>query len=74
MASGFTWGLAHIQLWSPTCTDVDGEKADLGAQCGWPQPPFSGQSRLKAGCGQNCPPHNRTKELPCHLQFTLSAS
>lgn len=31
MASGFTWGLAHIQLWSPTCTDVDGEKADLGA-------------------------------------------
>jgi len=31
MASGSTWGFAYIQLWSPTCTDVDGEKADLGA-------------------------------------------
>src|ERR1035438_8951234 len=24
----------------------------------WPQPPFRRPSRLKAGCGQNCPPHN----------------
>src|ERR1039457_6773882 len=23
-----------------------------------PQPPFRRPSRLKAGCGQNCPPHN----------------
>jgi len=23
----------------------------------WPQPPFRRQSRLKAGCGQYCPPH-----------------
>jgi hypothetical protein len=23
----------------------------------WPQPPFQAASRLKAGCGQNCPPH-----------------
>jgi hypothetical protein len=35
----------------------------------WPQAAFSGgQSRLKAGCGQNCPPHkprnSQTDPLP----------
>jgi hypothetical protein len=41
MASGSTWGFAYIQLWSPTCTDVDGEKADLvleGANLGLGSP------------------------------------
>ena len=34
----------------------DDENQMWGGQS-WPQPPFQAASRLKAGCGHDCPPH-----------------
>src|ERR1035438_5573205 len=39
----------------------------------WPQPPFlGGQSRLKAGCGQNCPPSSCIGQNRRRLRGRLS--
>jgi hypothetical protein len=57
--------LDHVPMWqapfivphsSSRCIDGGKILKNLEGGQSWPQPPFRRPSRLKAGCGQNCPP------------------
>jgi hypothetical protein len=56
----------QVPMWQPpfimphtfcSCSSDGKTLRDLWGGQSWPQPPFRRPSRLKAGCGQYCPPH-----------------